>query len=99
MKKRILFMALLVGCTSNHDTLRFECEEQNSGEACLRLARKDPGKRHYLLRGCELGSTESCNSLATAGSPSEREAALKGLSQACGQGNAKACEAAKSLPE
>ncbi len=94
-----LVFLLLTGCMSGGDEkiLKFECEEQNSGEHCNKLGLKRDGEEalRYFRMGCEKQSTVSCISLAERTSdPAE---ALRVLKQACQWKNPTACSKAEAL--
>jgi TPR repeat protein len=93
MKKLFLLSALLVACTSGEQTLVFECEQQNQGEACNKLGKAREGEAAvaYYKKGCDLENTNSCVSLAEAIKAKDVEGALKALKFACDKGNTTAC--------
>lgn len=96
MKYLFLFL-FLAGCTGNEKTLLFECNDQNQGQACFKLAKARKGEEAlpFYRRGCELGSVDACGELLTQGL--EKEKVIKSLESFCAQGNKRACEKAKSL--
>lgn len=86
-------LLLLFSCTSGEQTLRFECEDQNVGEACNKLGKAREGEEamRYFKRGCELENTNSCVNLADKIQGSDRAEALRVLKFACDKGNTNAC--------
>lgn len=91
-----LILALLVlivfsSCTQGEQTLLFECNEQNQGEACNKLGKARTGEEalKFFRRGCKLENTNSCVSLAEA-TPDKQEA-LTVLKYSCDRGNTRAC--------
>lgn len=90
----MLFLLLfLVSCTSGEQTLRFECEQQNAGEACNKLGKAREGEAaiSYFRRGCDLENTNSCVNLAQQIQDSNRAEALRVLKYACDRGNTNGC--------
>ena len=91
--KAIIFCAffLLSACTQGEQTLLFECNEQNQGEACNKLGKARSGEEalKFFRQGCKLENTNSCVSLAEA--TSDKQEALRVLKYACDRGNTRAC--------
>jgi TPR repeat protein len=91
---RAIFLSgflLLTACTQGEQTLLFECNEQNQGEACNKLgkARSEEEALQFFRKGCKLENTNSCVSLADA--TSDKQEALTVLKYACDRGNTRAC--------
>ena len=86
----IVFL-FLTACTSGEQTLLFECNEQNQGEACNKLGKARSGEEalKFFRRGCDLENTNACVSLAEA--TSDRGEALRVLKYSCDRGNTRAC--------
>jgi TPR repeat protein len=84
---------VIVSCTSGEQTLLFECEQQNAGEACNKLGKARQGEEalRFFRRGCELENSNSCVSLAEKIKDSDRPEALRVLKLSCDWGNARAC--------
>lgn len=91
--KLLLALALLFlsACTQGEQTLLFECNEQNQGEACNKLGKARTGEEalKFFRQGCKLENTNSCVSLAEA--TSDKQEALNVLKYSCDRGNTRAC--------
>ncbi len=89
----------MFACVRGNDEkmMQFECEKQNSGEACNKLGLKRKGQEAlmYFRMGCEKQSTVSCLSLAER-TPDPAEAA-RVLGKACEWKNTAACGKAEEL--
>jgi hypothetical protein len=94
----ILGASFLAGCTKGADegTLRFECEDQFQGAACLKLGERREGEEalKYFRLGCEKQSTKSCIVLAER--TSDKEEAQRVLKQACAWKSEEACAKAQA---
>lgn len=92
---KTLFAAFILlsatACTQGEQTLLFECNEQNQGEACNKLGKARTGEEalKFFRQGCKLENTNSCVSLAEA-TPDKKEA-LTVLKTSCDRGNTRAC--------
>jgi TPR repeat protein len=86
-----LLLACLAACTSDGKTELFECEQQHQGEACNKLGKAREGAEalRYFRKGCDLGNTNSCVSLAE--HTTDRNEALTVLKSSCDKGNTTAC--------
>lgn len=93
MKALAFLFLMLTACTSGEKTLIFECEEQRQGEACNKLgkAREGAEAQRYFEKGCGLGNTNSCVSLAAVLANTNPQEAVRVLKQACDKGNMHAC--------
>lgn len=96
MKTLILGVGLLIcftSCTAGEKTLIFECEEQNTGEACNKLGKAREGAEalKYFKRACELENTNGCVNLGDKLKVSDRAEALRVLKFACDRGNTTGC--------
>lgn len=94
-----VFAFSLFACVRGGDEkmMQFECEKQNSGEACNKLGLKRKGEEalRYFRLGCEKQSTVACLSLAER--TENKEEALKVLRQACEWKNSTACIKANKM--
>lgn len=86
-----LFLLSLSACTQGEQTLLFECNEQNQGEACNKLGKARQGEEalKFFRQGCKLENTNSCVSLAEA--TADKQEALTVLKFSCDRGNTRAC--------
>ncbi len=88
----------MTACTFGPDekTLRFECEDQNAGEACLKLGKLRQGEEalRYFRMGCEKQATTACVALAEA--TTDKAEAERVLKQACEWKNPDACAKASA---
>lgn len=86
-----LFLFSLSACTQGEQTLLFECNEQNQGEACNKLGKTRTGEEalKFFRQGCKLENTNSCVSLAEA--TPDRQEAMQVLKSSCDRGNTRAC--------
>lgn len=93
MKYALFTLLLLTACTSGEQTLLFECEQQNTGEACNKLGKNRDGAEavKYFRRACELENTNGCVNLAAKVQGQDREEALRVLKYACDRGNSDGC--------
>jgi len=89
-----ILCAAFFGCTRGGDEsmMVFECEKQNSGEACNKLGMKKEGEEalRYFRLGCEKQSSVACISLAER-TPDKAEAS-RVLKLACDWKNTAACD-------
>ncbi len=94
-----VFAFSLFACVRGGDEkmMQFECEKQNSGEACNKLGLKRKGEEalRYFRLGCEKQSTVACLSLAER--TSDKAEALRVLKQACDWKSSTACGKAEAL--
>ena len=97
--KKLLLLCFLVSCTANEQTLLFECEQQNSGEACYKLgkAKSGPDALLFFHKGCELGSTNGCVSAVEVSGAADQEETKRVLKIGCEKGNPTACGKFKEL--
>lgn len=91
----------LASCTFGGDekTMIFECEQQNAGEACLKLGKRRAGDEavKYFRMGCEKQSTTAC--LALAEMTPDKSEANRVLKQACEWKNPTACGKLDASPK
>lgn len=87
----VFVLFILAGCTQGEQTLLFECNEQNQGEACNKLGKARTGEEalKFFRQGCKLENTNSCVSLAD--NTPDKEEALRVLKFSCDRGNTRAC--------